>query len=298
MNSRFRSMTACAALTLPLILSACTSTGAVPSADARVTLEQANKAAVLGLYQNVYVKHDTSVIPQYVSISFVQHDPAFTDGQAGLIAGLKAQFAAAPSLTVDIKRVYTDGDIVVVHSLIRTTPDDRGTAAADIYQLAAGKVTTHWAVRQAVPATGANTNTMFSLPDGREPSNAVTPEQDNTRFVRQFDDTLFNKHDLSVIPAAVLERYIQHNPTFPDGRQGLIDGVTQTFKAVPQLSHDLKQVFADNDTVILYTNTHLSTGDRGLAIVDIYRLEGTKIAEHWDVIQPVPESSANINTMF
>jgi predicted SnoaL-like aldol condensation-catalyzing enzyme len=57
-------------------------------------------------------------------------------------------------------------------------------------------------------------------------------------------------------------------------------------------------VFADGDYVLLHVHRLRTPGTRGDAIVDIFRLENGKIVEHWDIIQPLPEASANANTMF
>jgi hypothetical protein len=42
----------------------------------------------------------------------------------------------------------------------------------------------------------------------------------------------------------------------------------------------------------------LCDNPRGEAVVDIFRLEGGQVLEHWEVIQSIPETSANANTMF
>jgi predicted SnoaL-like aldol condensation-catalyzing enzyme len=93
--------------------------------------------------------------------------------------------------------------------------------------------------------------------------------------------------------------YRQHNPLIGDGMEGLRKFVAG-MKATRSDAHgEIKRVFADGDYVILQSQWHgLSGSPRGEAVVDIYRCENGKVVEHWDVIQPIPETAANDNTMF
>jgi predicted SnoaL-like aldol condensation-catalyzing enzyme len=93
--------------------------------------------------------------------------------------------------------------------------------------------------------------------------------------------------------------YRQHNPLIEDGMEGLGKFVTWITSNHPDACYEIKRVFADGDHVILHSHWHgLSDNPRGEAVVDIFRLEGGKVFEHWDVIQSIPETSANANTMF
>jgi predicted SnoaL-like aldol condensation-catalyzing enzyme len=64
-------------------------------------------------------------------------------------------------MSLEIKRAVAEGDLVVTHSLLKTSPQDWGTAAADFFRLEDGKVVEHWDVLQPVPESAANDHPMF-----------------------------------------------------------------------------------------------------------------------------------------
>jgi predicted SnoaL-like aldol condensation-catalyzing enzyme len=66
----------------------------------------------------------------------------------------------------------------------------------------------------------------------------------------------------------------------------------------PDLRMEPKRIVAEGDYVVLHSHLILKPGDRGSAVVEMFRLENGRIVEHWDVAQEVPETSANNNTMF
>jgi predicted SnoaL-like aldol condensation-catalyzing enzyme len=59
-----------------------------------------------------------------------------------------------------------------------------------------------------------------------------------------------------------------------------------------------KRVIAEGDLVAVHSNYVATPGTRGQAVVDLSRVRGGRVVEHWDAVQDVPEGAANGNTMF
>lgn len=121
----------------------------------------------------------------------------------------------------------------------------------------------------------------------------------NKEIVVAFYNTVFNEHRVEEgFAKYVGDRYSQHNPLVPDGAAPAINFFVPYFRANPGARSETKRVAADGDLVWLHVHSRQRPEDLGRAIVDIFRVENGKIVEHWDVIQTVPATSANANTMF
>ncbi len=126
----------------------------------------------------------------------------------------------------------------------------------------------------------------------------LAQEEANRKLVIEFYDTVFNRHEVDKGAAVVADDYRQHNPYVPDGKKPFVDYFKGFFKDNPQSRARIVRSATDRDLVYLHIHSMEKEGDRGSAIVDIFRVTDGKITEHWDVIQPVPETAANGNTMF
>jgi predicted SnoaL-like aldol condensation-catalyzing enzyme len=132
------------------------------------------------------------------------------------------------------------------------------------------------------------------------PAVAADREQmeQNKKTVAAFYDAALNRKDFEAAAQYIGPRYTQHNPNAKDGPEGLKGFLAFLREKFPGSRSEIKRIFADGDYVIVHVHAVREPGTRGNAIIDIFKLENGKVVEHWDVVQPIPESAANDNGMF
>jgi predicted SnoaL-like aldol condensation-catalyzing enzyme len=123
--------------------------------------QEQNKKTVIDFYEKGLNEKDFASASKYFGPRYIQHNPNAPDGPEGFktfLPLLKEKFPASHS---EIKRVFADGDYVILHVHAVWEPGPRGNAIVDIFRLENGKIVEHWDVGQPIPEKAANSNGMF-----------------------------------------------------------------------------------------------------------------------------------------
>jgi predicted SnoaL-like aldol condensation-catalyzing enzyme len=122
---------------------------------------EANKKTVLEFYEAGLNKKDFDAASKYFGPKYIQHNPGAPDGIEGFktfVNFLKNKF---PNSHSEIKKVFADGDYVILHVQAVREPGTLGRAIVDIFRLEDGKIVEHWDVAQDIPEKMPHNNGMF-----------------------------------------------------------------------------------------------------------------------------------------
>ena len=118
-------------------------------------------------------------------------------------------------------------------------------------------------------------------------------ETANAEVVLDFVQNLMNNHNFDYIKSQYGRHpYKQHNQSMVDGIKGVLEVVSNFAKRYPDYMYDVKHLYVDGPYVTMHSHVtnnkkHRGNPQKGLNIMDIWKVENGKLVEHWDAVQPI-----------
>jgi len=120
---------------------------------------------------------------------------------------------------------------------------------------------------------------------------------DNRAIVTEFARLFYTERDVeAAFEQFVVDDYIQHNPTMPDGREAAVRMLVPKF-STPGARFDIERILVDGDHALIHVRATFP-GNPVAAVADIYRLADGKVVEHWDVLQRMPDDVVSAHPFF
>lgn len=223
---------------------------------------------------------------------YIQHNPMVADGLEGF--GALLQQLPEGSAKANTVRAYEDGDYVFAH----TEYNFFGPKIAfDIFRFEDGKIVEHWDNLQETAGPNPSGHSMI---DGPVEAVDLEKTEENKALVKSFVTDILVNGQLDKLGNYIDgDNYTQHNPQIADGLSGLGQALDALAKAGIAIKYDtVHGVFGKGNFVLTVSEGWF--GDQATSYYDLFRVDGGKIVEHWDVIEPMlpAEQHANQNGKF
>lgn len=126
------------------------------------TRQDQNKRNAMAFYDLMFNKCEPrAAIEQFVGDTYIQHNPHVGDGKDAFIDYFEQMAAEYPGKTTEFKRIFADGDHVILHCH-QIWPGSDDYAGIDIFRFDdKGRIVEHWDVLQIISTESKNDNGLF-----------------------------------------------------------------------------------------------------------------------------------------
>lgn len=232
---------------------------------------------------------ERSPIAHFDSRRYVQHNLTLGDGLVPILELMDA--LPADRTTVVAHRAFTDEDHSVAH-LEYELGDWGPMVGFEVHRWEDERIVEHWDNLQPTPQ-GANPSGR-TMTDGSSETYDDGRTEENKRLVATFTETVLVDRTLErALEFFAGDALIQHTPDLPDGVTALLDllQATPPREADGPRYHRLVKVLGHGNLVLAIAEGTVS-GEKPAAFYDLYRIADGVIAEHWDVVEPIPPREA------
>lgn len=225
----------------------------------------------------------------YTGDRYTQHSTGVKDGKQGFIEFFGEFIQRTPKRDIQIIRGWEDGRYVFLQVYQSLNDGESQWVTTDFFDTDENdKIIEHWDV---IAAYSDHTPSGHTSIDGPTEITDLDQTEANKALVREMiTEVLMAGGDPARIDEFISsEQYIQHN-------QEVFDGL-ESFKV---LAMDPNRPLNYEEIVLLVGKGNFVASlckanwvGKPYAQVDIFRIEGGKIVEHWDNVEPVPEVQVN-----
>ena len=187
-----------------------------------------------------------------------------------------------PETTLTTRRVLTDGEYVVNHSVV-TEAGQPVAVRLDLFRTEGDVVLEHWHDEEPWEATTANGHTQI---DGPFLIDTSADTAETRRIATDAVQTILVNGEVSDLAGHLAgEDYVQHNPRFADGVSGLVAALTALAEQGITMKYDgIRQVVAEGN--FAYLRSEGQFAGQPFVFHDLFRVAGGRCVEHWDVMVP------------
>ena len=246
---------------------------------------------------NTFATGDTEKAASLLAEGYIQHNLAYGTGRDAFV-GSVAWLASAPvKTTVQNIRAFEDGDKVFLQTVYNFAGAGE-QVAFDIFRFDTdGRIAEHWDNLAAKADPNPSGHTQI---DGSKELKDLDKTEANRKLVKNFlVDVMQGRHPEKTMEYFDGDTYIQHNTGIADGLSGLGSALAALAEQGIQMIYTtVHQVLAQGNYVLAVSEG--TFGGTPTSYYDLWRVENGKIAEHWDVMEPIAakETWQNQNGKF